>query len=128
MSSVYYVAPIIGSGTIDDLYRPDAPDGWTAMNVVIPCDQQTGRPLHDWCLVEIEAADHAKFAARIGWIPLQAADAGVVSRLQTRVGVDLSAAATEDDVIATVGKSLNAAFPGRRKTQQILVKDDGRVS
>jgi hypothetical protein len=127
LSKSHYVAPLVGTGTFSDPYRADVPsegiDGWHA---IIPTDEDPesltyGQPVYDWCLVEVDAVDHAGVTAREGWIALPNSesrslvpgDNGKINQIAARCGIDLSAATTTDELIEMIGKGLAPTFPGR---------------
>jgi hypothetical protein len=128
VSKSYYIAPLIGIGSFADPYRADTPseglDGW---HVIIPTDEDPesptyGQPVYDWCLIEVDAVDHAGVTAREGWIALPNSetrtlvpgDTGAINQVAARCDTDLSAATTTDELIEMVGKGLAPTFPGRQ--------------
>ena len=59
----YYLSPIIGSGTEVDPFRPKIADFGVSWSGVIASDPVTGAPARNWCLILVEAADHAALIA-----------------------------------------------------------------
>jgi hypothetical protein len=67
----YYLSDITGDGqTTETAYRPVIADLGVTLAEVIPTDPNTGRPLHDWCLVLVQTDNHARVAALKGVDPL----------------------------------------------------------
>ena len=64
MSTRYYLAPIIGDGSDENLFRAKVMDypinGHSAQ---IPSDPKTGKPVSTWALVMVEADDHGPLLA-----------------------------------------------------------------
>jgi hypothetical protein len=128
LSKSYYIAPLIGTGTLFDPYRADAPsEGLTGWHAIIPTDEDPesltyGMPVYDWCLIEVDAVDHQGVTAREGWIALPnsesrslvSGDTGKINQIAARCDIDLSAAETTDELIEMVGKGLAPTFPGRK--------------
>lgn len=91
----YYVSPIIGTGDIDDPYRPKVADHGVAWSGVIPTDA-AGKPTSAWCLVIVSAQNHSailsdKDIAALPDFPLD----GKVSSIHT---------ATKNTMKANLGK------------------------
>lgn len=72
----YYLSPIIGSGSEADPYRPKVADFGVSWAGVIPSDPVTGQPLRPWCLVQVEAPDHAALLADADGLRIVRAAAG----------------------------------------------------
>lgn len=122
----YYLAEIIGDGSDDGGdFRPavaDHPVKWTGP---FPINDDTGRPLKNWTLVTVEAANHAPLIqdSRLDALPDWPLD-GKVSGINTatknamlaameRRGIDTSFVVGTDgyrEVIRTIGIAANATF------------------
>jgi hypothetical protein len=81
---MYLEVPIVGSGTVNDKYRPrlSAPK-----SAVIPCDLKTGKPLHTMALVWVADKYDAEVDRAITRIPL-AQGRNLVAQLNPKANVD----------------------------------------
>lgn len=121
----YYLSPIIGDGSESDSFRPKIADYGVSWVGVIPSDPVTGRPLHEFALVLVEAVNHAAILAdtTIDALPDFPLD-GKVSAINTatknrmistleRRGIDTSFVSNADgyrDMIRGIGKGLDLNF------------------
>ena len=119
--SRYYLSPIIGTGTEADPYRPKIADYGVSWAGVIQSNT-AGHPAKAWCLVLVEATDHAKLLADTDLdalpalsIDVQLADAPKRTRDDlaaslTKIAVDAPAAKTLAEVVDAVGRTLDPSF------------------
>jgi hypothetical protein len=124
MSRRYYLAPIIGSGTLADPYRARVDVHVKNWSALIP-SKPDGTPLFAWALCAVNAADHSALDAdslldKLPQIDLDRtlADltagqrAALASRLQA-LGVDtsgVSASTTLRQVLRRIGQTLVGDF------------------
>ena len=117
----YYLSPIIGTGAEGDPYRPKIADYGVNWHGTIKSDAD-GHPEKPWCLVLVEAPDHAKLLADTDLDPLPALpmDAPLalasdlsksrVAAAAARRGIDTSRAKTMAEMVSTVGRTLDPTF------------------
>lgn len=121
----YYISPIVGTGAEDDPYRPKVADYGVSWVGVIPSNPDTGRPVYPWCLVLVEAINHAALLAdgaidALPEFPLDGKVSAITRATKTRMstalskrGIDTSFIGSADgyrDVIRGIGRSLEASF------------------
>lgn len=70
MAKRYYLADIIGDGSIENPYRPAGVDGLNHVAVFPPQDPQTGQYARPHCMVLVNTANHAPLRNRQGVDPL----------------------------------------------------------
>jgi hypothetical protein len=70
MAKRYYLADIIGDGSIDNPYRPAGVDGLNHVAVFPPQDPNTGVYSRPHCLVLVNTPNHATLRGRQGVDPL----------------------------------------------------------
>ena len=119
--SRYYLSPIIGTGTESDPYRPKIADYGVSWAGVIPSDA-AGHPVKTWCLVLVEAADHAKLLADLDIdplpnlpldMPLTVMSSGgrdLLSAGLVKIAVAVPEAKTMAEVVDAVGRALDPSF------------------
>lgn len=121
----YYISPIIGTGDETDPFRPKIADYGVPWVGSIPSDPITGRPVHSWTLVRVNAQNHGAILAdqtidALPDFPLDgkvsaintATKNAMLSELQAR-GIDTAFISNADgyrDVIRGIGQKLEPTF------------------
>lgn len=124
MAKRYYVAEIIGDGSMDNPYRPAVEDYGVAWAGAIETDV-AGKPIHRDCLVLVSTDNHAQLRAdsRIDAMPDFALDGkmsainnvvktAMINALRRR-GIDVSGLTNTDgyrEALQQIGMQRSAAF------------------
>jgi len=124
MAKRYYLAPVIGTGTMDDAFRPQTKNYGGTSTAVIPSHQTTGQPLFTWALVIVDKVDHTGLLADTAIDPLP--DISLDSKISTlsntmknrltaaltKYGIDptTNANTTLRDIVLRCGQKLDPTF------------------
>lgn len=125
----HYIAPIIGSGTDSDPYRPLVEDYGVPYSAIFPTHPEGhpdwGKPATDWALVIVGGNKHSEIMKdkRLDVLPdwsydgrisglSAAAKTGLLKAMQRR-GIDTSIVQNQDDyrsVLRVIGQKLTPTF------------------